>query len=407
MTKIKMLRLYRPHAGQRALHESYARFRVAACGRRWGKTVAATAEMIKHAWQKPGSLSFWVAPVLRQSTIAFDLVKRAMPRGALAAIHKVDRRVSLVNGSVIEFKSAEIPENLRGFGIDFLVVDEAAFLAGELWEEVLRPALSDRQGRALFIGTPKGRNWFFHLFARGMDNGQANWESFTFPTGNNPYIRPEEIEDARRSLPEAVFAQEYLARFIDEGAGVFLGVNDIIRGKLADPLPDERYTAGLDIGRHRDYTVLTIINPSGSVVYFDRFFRTTWTVMKQRVTSAVKRYNRAVVWVDSTGVGDPILEDLIRMGAACRGYRFTNESKAALVENLILLIDEKKIVIPPIQELVDELMIFETRNLPGGRVSYGAPAGFHDDCVISLALAAWGIRGTRVNQSDFVRTLGF
>jgi len=407
MTKIKTLKLYRPHPGQKALHESAARFRVAACGRRWGKTVAATAEMIKHAWQKPGSLCFWVAPVLRQSTIAFDLVRRAMPKGALAGIHKQDRRVSLVNGSVIEFRSGLIPENLRGFGIDFLVVDEAAFLPGELWEEVLRPTLSDRQGRALFIGTPKGRNWFFHLFARAADEQQANWESFTFPTDNNPYIKPEEIDDARRSLPQAVFAQEYLAQFIDDGAGVFSGVNDIIKGRLTDPLPDKHYTAGLDIGRHRDYTVLTVVDSSGSVVYFDRFFKTTWTVMKQRVTSAVKRYNRAVVWVDSTGVGDPILEDLMRMGAACRGYRFTNESKAALVENLILLIDEKRITIPPIQELIDELMIFEARNLPGGGVSYGAPAGYHDDSVISLALAAWGIRGIRVSQSDFVRTLGF
>ncbi len=407
MTKTKRLKLYRPHAGQKALHESDARFRVAACGRRWGKTLAATAEMVRHAWEKPGSLSFWVAPVLRQSAIAFDLVRRGMPRGAVADIHKTDRRVGLVNGSVLEFRSAEIPENLRGFGIDFLVVDEAAFLSKDLWEEVLRPALSDRQGKALFVGTPKGKNWFFRLFSRGMDSEQAGWQSFTFPTENNPYIRPEEIEDARRTLPEAVFAQEYLARFIDDGAGVFSGVNDIVTGGLADPLPGGRYTAGLDIGRHRDYTVLTIVDATGSVVYFDRFSGTTWTAMKRRVVSAIRRYNRAVAWVDSTGVGDPILEDLIRMGAACRGFRFTNESKSALIENLVLLIDERKISIPPIQELVDELAMFELKNLPGGGVSYGAPAGFHDDCVISLALAAWGIRGIRVSQSDFERTLGF
>jgi hypothetical protein len=407
MKKRKTLRLYRPHPGQRLLHESGARFRVAACGRRWGKTLAATAEMIRHAWESPGSLSFWVAPVLRQSMIAFDLVKRGMPRRAVAEIHKVDRRITLVNGSTVEFKSAEIPENLRGFGIDFLVVDEAAFLPRHLWEEVLRPTLSDREGKALFIGTPKGKNWFFHLFARGRDERQANWESFTFPTGDNPYISPEEIQDARRSLPEAVFAQEYLARFSDEGAGVFTGVNDIITAKLADPTPGERYTAGLDIGRLRDFTVLTILDPSGAVVYFDRFSRTTWGVMKRRAASALRRYNRAVAWVDSTGVGDPILEDLIRMGAACRGFRFSNESKAALVENLILMIDEKKIAIPPVQELVDELLIFEARNLPGGGVAYGAPGGYHDDCVISLALAAWGVRSARVSQSDFIRTLGF
>ena len=407
MTKIKRLKLYRPHPGQRALHESDARFRVVSCGRRWGKTLAATAEMIRRAWEKPGSLSFWVAPVLRQSTIAFDLVRRGMPREAVADIHKVDRRVGLSNGSVIEFKSAEIPENLRGFGIDFLVVDEAAFLAKDLWEEVLRPALSDRRGKALFIGTPKGKNWFFHLFCRGMDEKEPGWQSFSFPTANNPYIRADEIEDARRTLPEAVFAQEYLARFIDEGAGVFTGVNDIIRARLADPAPGEHYTAGLDIGRHRDFTVLTIVDGSGAVVYFDRFSGITWTAMKQRVISAVRRYNRAVVWVDSTGVGDPILEDLMRMGAACRGFRFTNESKAALIENLILSIDEKRISIPPIQELVDELMIFEVRNLPGGGIAYGAPAGFHDDCVISLGLAVWGIRGIRVSQCDFGHVLGF
>jgi hypothetical protein len=407
MTKIRKLRLYHPHTGQKTLHESDARFRVAACGRRWGKTIAATTEMIRHAWEKPGSLSFWVAPVLSQSMIAFDLVRRGMPRGAVADIHKGDLRVGLVNGSVLQFRSAQIPENLRGFGIDFLVVDEAAFLAEELWEEVLRPALSDRQGKALFVGTPKGKNWFFRLFCRGMDEKQAGWQSFTFPTDNNPYIRPEEIEDARRTLPEAVFAQEYLACFIDEGAGVFSGVGEIVRGRLADPVAGQRYTAGLDIGRLRDYTVLTVVDASGSVVHFDRFSGTTWTVMKRRVVSAIKRYNRAVAWVDSTGVGDPILEDLIRMGAACRGYRFTNESKSALVENLILLIDERRITIPPVQELVDELVMFEAKHLPSGGVSYGAPAGFHDDCVISLALAAWGIRGIRVSQSDFGQTLGF
>jgi hypothetical protein len=153
--------------------------------------------------------------------------------------------------------------------------------------------------------------------------------------------------------------------------------------------------------------VLTIVDGRGSVVYFDRFSGTTWTAMKRRVVSAIRRYNRAVAWVDSTGVGDPILEDLIRMGAACRGFRFTNESKSALIENLVLLIDERKIGIPPVQELIDELVMFELKNLPGGGVSYGAPAGFHDDCVISLALAAWGIRGIRVSQSDFGRTLGF
>jgi hypothetical protein len=405
--KIKTLRLYRPHPGQKLLHDSTARFRVAACGRRWGKTLAATAEMTRHAWEAPGSLSFWVAPVLRQSSIAFDLVRKGMPEGAVTEIHKTEKRVTLINGSSLEFRSAEIPENLRGFGIDFLVVDEAAFLPRGLWEEVLRPALADREGRALLIGTPKGKNWFYRAFARGRDRREPNWESFTFPTGDNPYIKPVEIEDARRSLPEAVFRQEYLAQFVDDGSSVFPGIDRIVGGDLAEPKKDERYTAGLDIARSRDYTVLTILDGKGSLVYFDRFQETSWGVMKRRVVSALSRYNRAHAWVDSTGVGDPILEDLMRMGASCRGYKFTNESKAALVENLILAVDERRITIPPIQELIDELVIFEAANLPGGGISYGAPSGYHDDCVISLALAAWGIKGVRVSQSDFTKTVGF
>jgi hypothetical protein len=129
--------------------------------------------------------------------------------------------------------------------------------------------------------------------------------------------------------------------------------------------------------------------------------------MKRRAAAALRRYNRAPVWVDSTGVGDPILEDLMRMGVSCRGYKFTGESKAALVENLILAVDERRVTIPPIQELIDELVIFEAKNLPGGGVSYGAPGGYHDDCVISLALAVWGTRGVRVGQSDFMPTIGF
>jgi len=397
----KILRLYRPHRGQAALHDSVARFRVAACGRRWGKTIASTAEIIKSAWEKPHSVSFWVAPVYRQSMIAFDLARKGVPKRALGSINRTERKITLINGSTIEFKSAEIPHTLRGFGIDFLVVDEAAFLPRELWEEVLRPALSDRRGRALFVGTPKGKNWFFSLFSKGRDRGEENWDSFSFPTSDNPLIPASEIEDAKNSLPERVFRQEYLAQFVGDASSVFSDIARIVRGKLDGPLPHQTYSGGLDIARYRDYTVLVILDSRGSLVYFDRFTNVSFRIMKERVVMAMRRYHNAPLWVDSTGVGDPILEELRRMGAAARGFRFTASSKAALVENLILNIEEEKITIPPIPELIDELFMFGATTTPTGGVHYGAPVGYHDDCVIALALAAWGQRGVTVRQSDF------
>jgi len=401
MIKRKILKLYKPHPGQQSLHASRARFRVAACGRRWGKTVASTAEIVKSAWERPGSLSFWVAPVYRQSSIAFDLVRNGLSKDAVAKISREDRRISLVNGSTIEFKSAQIPDTLRGFGVDFLVVDETAFLPRGLWEEVLRPSLADRKGRALLVGTPKGRNWFYGLFARGRDGKQDGWESFCFPTESNPNIAKDEIDEARRTLPERVFRQEYLAQFTEDGAGVFSHVHDAVRAHLSDPSPGKRYTGGLDVARLRDYTVLVILDDAGGLVHFDRFRRTSWNVMKNRVARAVKKYNSAVVWMDSTGLGDPIFEDLRRMGLVVRGITFSAGNKEAIIEHLALGLEEGRIKLAPVPELIDELVLFEGSITRSGGVRYGAPPGGHDDCVIALGLAWWGMRGGRITGADF------
>lgn len=406
MIQRKILKLYKPHPGQQALHESRARFRVAACGRRWGKTVASTAEIVKNAWERPGSLSFWVAPVYRQSSIAFDLVRNGLSKDAVEIISRGDRRISLVNGSTIEFRSAQLSDTLRGFGVDFLVVDETAFLPRGLWEEVLRPSLADRKGRALLVGTPKGKNWFYGLYARGRDVERDGWASFCFPTENNPNIANDEIDEARRTLPERAFRQEYLAQFIEDGAGVFSHVHDAVRGSLADPLPERRYTGGLDVARLQDYTVLVILDDAGSLVYFDRFRRTSWGVMKNRVARAVKKYNSAIVWMDSTGVGDPIFEDLRRMGLAVRGITFSARNKEAIIEHLVLGLEEGRIMLAPVPELIDELVLFEGNITGSGGVRYGAPPGGHDDCVIALGLAWWGMRGGRVTGADFER-VGF
>lgn len=386
------IKLYTPHSAQKILHQSPARFRIATCGRRWGKTLACANEIAKSAWEKPRSLNWWVAPVYSQSMIGYRMLKRGlMP--AIARISDTNRLIELKNGSVIEFKSTDRPDSLKGEGLSFLVMDEAALIPRRAWEESLRPSLADKKGRAIFISTPKGRNWFFELFLRGQDPKYENYFSMQLPTLTNPYIDPEEIEDARLSLPSDVFRQEFEAAFIEDSAGVFRGIRECIEGELEEPKPGSVYLIGWDIARHMDFSVFVVIDVKRRhVVAFDRFNQVDWSVQLARLETLSEKYNNAKVIMDSTGVGDAILEAVEDRGIDVEGFRFTNQSKAQLIQNLSLMIERQELTYPEIDVLINELMIFQYEISGAGKFKYTAPEGYHDDSVIALALAAWGVK---------------
>lgn len=383
---------YTPHEGQWKLHESKARFRIANCGRRFGKTLACSAEIIKFALEHPGSVCWWVAPFYRTCAIGYRLISKAVDP-YVSRNYKSDMRIELENGSVIEFRSTENPESLRGEGVHFMVCDEAALIQKQAWEEALRPTLTDHQGKAIFISTPKGRNWFYYLFQRGLDPNEPDYESFSFPTSNNPFINEAEIEDVRRTLPEDVFRQEYLAEFLKESAGVFRNILSCVEGELEEPRPDGRYVAGWDLARTNDYSVVIVIDvDTRHVVYFDRFNQIDWKSQINRVEEIVKRYNDAKLWMDSTGVGDAVYDNVWERGIEVEGYKFTNVSKTRLIHNLQLLLSEREITFPPIPELIEEMQIFEYTITKHGNMTYSAPPGRHDDIVMALCLACWGLK---------------
>jgi phage FluMu gp28-like protein len=364
-------------------------------GRRWGKTIAGLNWLIEGAVDE-GGINWWAAPVYAQSKMVFRVLLGAANRGdAMAAFRDVSHselRVEFVNGSVIHFKSADNPDTMRGEGLKRVVMDEAARQKREVWEEVLRPALADTHGRLLALSTPKGKNWFYELWTRGQDALQPEFKSWKFPTADNPKVSAEDIEQARQSLPVDVFSQEYLAEFLENSAGVFRNIQACIGSRREEPLPGKEYYGGLDLARLTDFTVLTILDAAGREVYWDRFNLLDWTVQKERIIPAVKRY-RAKLNVDATGVGDPIYEDLRRAGLNVQGYKFTAESKKKLIETLMIGFDQKKISILDEKVQTNELEIFEYAIGSSGMVHYSAPEGYHDDAVIALALAYWLIGG--------------
>mgnify|MGYP003627835235 CR=1 FL=1 len=199
---------------QKTVSDNPARFKVIVAGRRWGKSHLSMNEMAKFA-RFPNKKIFYVAPTYRQAKqILWDDLKAKMINCRWAKkINESDLTITLVNGSKIHLRSADNADSLRGISIDYLVMDECAMIDHKTWTEVLRPALSDRQGHAMFITTPKGRNWIYDLWQGA--HTQHDWKPFSYTTLEGGNVPAEEIEAARADLDERSFKQEYEASFIN------------------------------------------------------------------------------------------------------------------------------------------------------------------------------------------------
>lgn len=390
---------YEPHEGQWEIHRSTAPRRIVACGVRWGKTVCAAHEALAAAMEpKERSIGWVVAPT-------YDLADRVFREIEIAAMshlkHRVismkshERRLVIRNmaGGVSELraKSADNPVSLLGEGLDWLVVDEASRLKPTIWESHLSQRLIDKRGWALLISTPMGKGYFWSLFQRGQGDDPA-YESWNQPSWRNPILSKDAIEEERKRLPERVFAQEYGAEFCEGAGAVFRNVREAAKGEWQEPVSGEPYYAGVDLAKVQDYTVVVIMNKRREVVFVDRFHRIDWSLQVQRIREATRKYNSAQTLVDSTGLGEPIFEDLRRAGCLVRPYKLTAPSKSALIDGLALRLERGDIVLPR-QELwpegVAELESFQFSVTDSGHVKTGAPSGSHDDCVIALGLANW------------------
>lgn len=202
---------------------STARFRSVVAGRRFGKTFLSTGEILKASTGGNNRNVWYVAPTYGAAKeIAWDMLMQCLPSEYIAKTNESALNIRLINGSNISLKGAEKPNNLRGRALDFVVLDEFADMRPETWYEVIRPSLSDRLGSALFIGTPKGRNHFYDLWATGI-NGQSGWESFQYTTLQGGNVPQSEIEQAKLDLDLRTFNQEYCAEFVTYAGLIYYG----------------------------------------------------------------------------------------------------------------------------------------------------------------------------------------
>jgi phage terminase large subunit-like protein len=378
-----------PHAGQLAVHNSDARFKVLSAGRRWGKTRLGVNECLDAA--SKGGRAWWVSPSYKTSEVGWRPLRQIARKIPNAEVRLVDRMVTLPGGGFVAVRSADNPDSLRGEGLDYVVMDECAFMQREAWTEAIRPALSDRLGKALFISTPKGRNWFWENYQRGI-NGEQGWQSWQFPTSTNPFIEKSEIEAARRDLPEIIFRQEYLAEFVDDQGGVFRRVQEAAVLQPSEPDPKRQYIAGVDVAASVDYTVVTVMDVEAlEMVYMDRFNRVDYPVLIDRLESVYRRYGLTSMVVESNSIGRPVIDELVSRGLNIVPFATTSATKQGIIQNLQSAFENGQIRVLDEPVLIGELLSFESKRNASGSFAYSAPDGMHDDTVMSLAIAWHGL----------------
>lgn len=378
---------------------------VLCAGRRFGKSALcaylATRELLKdkkHIWI--------VSPTYNLSEKVFSYVKEFVATGFPSLANGISTRpyprVVTPWGSWIECKSGDEPNSLLGEELDLLIVDEASRIKKDVYERYLFPTTSSRQGKIIFISTPFGKNWFYTVWARNNEKGA----SFQFNSLQGAKLTEAEWNHAKEILPAAVFEQEYLATFMEGAANVFRGIKEVIFDCLKEPQIGHTYIMGLDLAKMNDFTVMTIMDrATHEVVFHDRFQKIPYPLQRERIKNASIKYNRCKIVIDALNVGAQMGDELRNDGVIVEDFKaggtiFIGEgdtrfkgTKERIIDKLSAWIEDKNIKIPPIPVLVDELEGFGYEMTDAGRMTYCAPTGGHDDCVMSLALAVWKIEG--------------
>lgn len=382
---------------QQTIFDCDARFVIVAKGRRFGLTRGAANDFIKKALEGKFKKGLWVDTVNAN-------IERYVERYFLPALKKLpesmyywrkQQKILEIKDAYMDFRSADNPENIEGFGYDKAFLNEAGIILKSqyLWNNAIRPMLWDYKCHTIIGGAPKGKGVFFQLYNRGNDPEQKDYKSFTFTSFDNPYVQHDLIMEDIKTMPDRVVQQEIYAQFLDDTGVVFRNVLDIAILDPQDPVLNDLYVIGCDLAKVQDYTVLTVFNRrTNDQVYQMRFNKLEWPFQKTKIQELSKKFNNALIYIDSTGLGEPIYEDLVRSGVPCEPIHFTNEMKKQMIEKLSNWIEMKYCRLLNLDETINEFNAFTyDYSEKTGRVMYNAPQGFHDDIVFSIALAVWGL----------------
>ena len=382
---------YKPHKFQKIVHkycsDDTTKYITVIAGRQSGKTFSSIMQLIKWAFSKDNLIIWVVSPSSSQSTKYYKSVLRPLEKANLvksATASKGDIKIELINNTLIEFKSALAGDTLRGQTLDYIIIDEGAFIDGEIIDEIILPMIVTKpKAKVLVTTTPKGKsNWTYKWFTFGNDDKQTAYKSIRFTSADNPIADKELIEGWKKTMPTKRFQQEIEAQFID-AATVFENINDTIH----NPTGGTYYFAGIDIGMVHDNTVVTIMNEKYEVQYIDAFTDIPVQQIVDRIINTLNKYNVKMAYIESNNQGLPIFQLLQpKLYNRIKLFNTTASSKPEIINNLIAAFSLKEIKIIDNEQLKNELESFEEKYGPTGKVTFSAPNGLYDDHVMSLAI---------------------
>lgn len=386
------INLPQPYALQAEIMQHPAKRKVICAGRRVGKTITA-ALMAVHALLD-GKRVVLSSTSQDQADVFWDYIVDWLAPLLTSGLYKNEvKRIVRYQGGQIHVKTGRHPDALRGGKADLLVLDECAFLDADAWRKVGAPMLADTEGTAVFISTPNRRNWFFQLYLDAQSNPSEDWKTWNFSTLENPHLPKASFDRLVSDMTEDDYKQEILAQFLEGQGAVFRKIDEAAVLQKSEPHDGQQIVIACDWAMSKDSTVFVAMDSdTRQMVDMDRFNGVSWALQRGRLMTLCEKWKPTAIIAESNSIGSPNIEALQNEGLPVRGFETTAVSKPPLIESLVLAFERGEIKVLNDPVLKGELMAYERKVSPTtGRSQYSAPEGLHDDCVMALALAWYGV----------------
>ncbi len=363
-------------------------------GRRWGKTVLG-GTLVLNVLRQHGHAA-WVVPTYKNGRSLWrycQAVCAPLAQLKIMDISKSERTITTHLGGLLSIYSADNIDAIRSEWFNLVVIDEAARVSEEARNDAIMPTLADAGGCEVDISTPKGMNWFYSEYQRGQGN-DPQIKSWNAPTSANPLpaIR-QMLQKIKRlvalgRMSSRTLNQEWLARFLADGALVFAGSRGLSVMNREAPQPGKHYVIGVDWGRTNDFTVMSVWSIGDQhEVYLEYFTDLPWGVQYKKIKAKAREYNDALVIAEANNAQDAHVEALATLGVRVMPFITLNAPKAFWVDQLVGAIESKHVRFQSDDTGILEMEAFASGRTPTGLVKYGAPEGQHDDIPMARLFA--------------------
>lgn len=375
---------------QQAIIQHPAKFKVIACGRQVGKTMLCALDSRERLLA--GQRKLYTSTSQKQTDQFWEYIK--LFTSDLDVYKNESRRIMRYRDGLLDVQTASDPDSLRSGHYHHIDFDECAYLDSRVWSQVGIAMLLRYDGSASFWSTPKRRNWYFLHFNKAQasqQSGDSDWAVWNFSTLENPYLPEAALNRLIENMTEEDYHQEILAQFLEGQGAVFRHVDEQCVLPKREPYIGQ-FVAGIDFAQTQDYTVIIVMDSqTRQVVDYDRFRQTDWALQRGKIATMHERWKLQTIIAERNSAGSPNIEALQREGLPVIAFDTTASSKPPLIESLVLAFDRAEIGVLNDPIIKGELMAYERNVTATGRSQYSAPSGLHDDCVMALALAWYGI----------------